>query len=578
MTAQLGFSFLSPLSSPSRAASPTHSRPQSLSPSTNRISATPSTALPPATALPPLSGRRFTRRKPTLRRYRIAPAHPPPPPTKGLPPFKFLSDEEMLQLLGEGYIRGMTEGSRVTTGWKQLDATRIGRISRPKGTKGKYIRLISLPPLVVDVPNESIEGTIRGERAKGLQPSIRMELDEETDDGVMDTGANTFVPTIYMTELLASQYDMPVACMMWPPLPTEVVTSALKAHKRPVSEASTTAGAPSHVRHDELIHQPPAKAYQFPIQDLTRVQRTTLQSAKLLVYAVPPQYLGPVPPPELEIVKEEVVAPWANTQFNTASSLAAIVEGNTKPSTPRLSGFPSGALSPRWGPAVEGLWSKSGTDTAKKRVSSASVRSVESSAPNTAKPEGQEATPAEGQTTTSTWSAGLGSLRSRYYASRAATGPPVTTSQLTTSTSDPANVTSPLSTSSVLSPPSATSTASISGSRSFGSFFSRSTSSPATTTITSTLASTSIVQTTSSSSTASQQQQQLKVDEFGFVAGAESGSFVFDGDDLVPKDVTLGVSTTSSPKAETADAVETPSTAQSTGWRGWGARWGRGNQ
>ncbi|KAG8810016.1 hypothetical protein FRC19_004844 [Serendipita sp. 401] len=122
MTAQLGFSFLSPLSSPSRAASPTHSRPQSLSPSTNRISATPSTALPPATALPPLSGRRFTRRKPTLRRYRIAPAHPPPPPTKGLPPFKFLSDEEMLQLLGEGYIRGMTEGSRVTTGWKQLDA------------------------------------------------------------------------------------------------------------------------------------------------------------------------------------------------------------------------------------------------------------------------------------------------------------------------------------------------------------------------------------------------------------------------------------------------------------------------
>ncbi|KAG8810015.1 hypothetical protein FRC19_004843, partial [Serendipita sp. 401] len=110
-----------------------------------------------------------------------------------------------------------------------------------------------------------------------------MELDEETDDGVMDTGANTFVPTVYMTELLASQYDMPVACMMWPPLPTEVVTSGLKAHKRPVSEASTTAGAPSHVRHDELIHQPPAKAYQFPIQDLTRIQRTTLQSAKLLV-------------------------------------------------------------------------------------------------------------------------------------------------------------------------------------------------------------------------------------------------------------------------------------------------------
>ncbi|KAG8816626.1 hypothetical protein FRC19_011906, partial [Serendipita sp. 401] len=180
-----------------------------------------------------------------------------------------------------------------------------------------------------------------------------------------------------------------------------------------------------------------------------------------------------------------------------------------------------------------------------------------------------------GQTTTSTWSAGLGSLRSRYYASRAATGPPVTTSQLTTSTSDPANVTSPLSTSSVLSPPSAPSAASISGSRSFGSFFSRSVSSPATTTITSTLASTSIVQTSSSSSTAS---QQLKVDEFGFVAGAESGSFVFDGDDLVPKDVTLGVSTTSLPKTETVDAVETPSTAQSTGWRGWGARWGRGNQ
>ncbi|KAG8820005.1 hypothetical protein FRC19_009312, partial [Serendipita sp. 401] len=187
-----------------------------------------------------------------------------------------------------------------------------------------------------------------------------------------------------------------------------------------------------------------------------------------------------------------------------------------------------------------------------------------------------------GQTTTSTWSAGLGSLRSRYYASRAATGPPVTTSQLSTSTSDPANVTSPLSTSSVLSPPSATSTASISGSRSFGSFFSRSTSSPATTTITSTLTSTSIVQTSSSSSSTSQQQQQqqqqLKVDEFGFVAGAESGSFVFDGDDLVPKDVTLGVSTTSQLKTETVDAVETPSTAQSTGWRGWGARWGRGNQ
>ncbi|KAG8829306.1 hypothetical protein FRC17_006789 [Serendipita sp. 399] len=611
LTAQLRFSFLSPLSSPSRAPSPTNSRPQSISPSTNRITATPSTLHPP------VSNHHPARRKSYPRHYRIAPIHPPSAPTKGIPPFKILSEGDMLELLGDGYILGMTEGRKVAFERRKVNPARARRLSRPKGTKGKYIRLITLPPLVIDAIDEDIDGVNRGERPKGLQPSIRVEMDADFDEGeTADTSMNSLVPTVYMTELLASQHDMPIACMMWPPLPADDVASASRATLRPLSGASIVNNT-SHIRQDGLILPPPPKAYQFPLPHLTRTQRVSLQSAKLLVYAVPSQYIGPVPPPELEIIKEEVVAPWANAQFSTASSLVGVVAEEKESTAPRLAAFASGALSPRWGPTVEGLWSRSSSKATEKRDSSLSTRSIESAVTAAAMTdvgagagtaqaannvvEETKATPtppppsssSTDQQSTSGWSAGLSSWKSRaqgYYATRvaaaavAATNEPSTPLTSSVSESAVASITIPVSPSATtttmttsLSPPPASATtsasASMTGSRSFGSFFSRSTSISA--------ASSSSASSGSMVRLSSPLQHQVKVDDFGCVLGADSGSFVFEGEDLVPA-TTLGGAEAGGSAAAAAPAaavVEPPATTTTTqGWRGWGARWGRSNQ
>ncbi|KAG8829777.1 hypothetical protein FRC17_006045 [Serendipita sp. 399] len=602
LTAQLRFSFLSPLSSPSRVPSPTNSRPQSISPSTNRITATPSTLHAP------VSNHHPARRKSYPRHFRIAPVHPPPAPTKGIPPFKILSEGDMLELLGDGYILGMTEGRKVAIERRKVNPVRVRRVSRSKGTKGKYIRLVTLPPLVIDAIDEDIDGVKRGERPKGLQPSIRVEMDADVDEErTADTSVNNFVPTVYMTELLASQHDMPIACMMWPPLPADDVASAFRATLRPLSGGSI-ANNTSHVRQDGLILPPPPKAYQFPLSHLTRTQRVSLQSAKLLVYAVPSQYIGPVPPPELEIIKEEVVAPWANAHFSTASSLVGVVDEEKESTTPRLATFASGALSPRWGPTVEGLWSRSGSKATEKRDSSVSTRSVESAAtaaamtdvgagagagtaqaannvveetkavPPTPPPPSSSSTD---QQSTTGWSAGLSSWRSRaqgYYATRvvvaAATNEPSTPLTSSVSESAVASTTTPVSSSATtLSPPPVTSaSASMTGSRSFGSFFSRSSS----TSVTSSSSASASASSASMVRSSSPLQHQVKVDDFGCVLGADSGSFVFEGEDLVPA-TTLGGAKVGGSAA--AAVVEPPATTTATqGWRGWGARWGRSNQ
>lgn len=70
------------------------------------------------------------KRKPTRRSSRkhtrvtcppihAVPTKPPPPPTKGIAPFKILSDSDYLDLLGEEGIRILAEGRKVSVGWKQ---------------------------------------------------------------------------------------------------------------------------------------------------------------------------------------------------------------------------------------------------------------------------------------------------------------------------------------------------------------------------------------------------------------------------------------------------------------------------
>jgi hypothetical protein len=65
------------------------------------------------------------KRKPTKRKATFATRHqyttlnPPPPPTKGLPPFKVLSDEDMLDLMGD--VNVLMEGRKVDFGWQKKD-------------------------------------------------------------------------------------------------------------------------------------------------------------------------------------------------------------------------------------------------------------------------------------------------------------------------------------------------------------------------------------------------------------------------------------------------------------------------
>lgn len=516
------FSFLSTRASVSRPTSTSQSRSPSR-PTSKML--TPVSHHPPSTHStlhPPSSHHRPKRKDTQKKKYDPTSDRPPPPPTKGLPPFKILSDEDLLDLLGEERIRVLGAGRKVETGWKKIDRSRLRSTTLRKLPKGKYIRLITLPPLDND-KMESYLNSLPRDDVKGIMPVIQIE-DDELAEEVAESGTSLYTPTVYMTEIVASQYDLPVACMMWPPpLPASPLS---RTFSRPVSSVSATSGS-GHLP----IHSLPAQAYQLPLPHLTRVQKNALQSAKLLVYAVPREYIGPVPPPELEYVQEEVLAPWASAPINTASTL---VGESGLPTTPRTPGFGASALSPRW---PEGMWNSRNAESSK-RSSGASQISMTTTAPRKSGDSNGE----EGVPQTATWSSGFSALRARahgYYAAKAANSSTPATPSIAQSASDPSSLSAQAT--SPLAPPS---TAPIAPSRSFSSFFSRSNT-----------ANTSASGTSDSgygSSTADSEQGH----------GAQETT-------------KLEVKLASSP----IESAETPTTASSTpntgrSWRSWGARWG----
>jgi hypothetical protein len=64
--------------------------------------------------------RKLAKRKGTrIPRHQYTTLNPPPPPTKGLPPFKVLSNEDMLDLMGD--VNVLMEGRKVVFGWQKKD-------------------------------------------------------------------------------------------------------------------------------------------------------------------------------------------------------------------------------------------------------------------------------------------------------------------------------------------------------------------------------------------------------------------------------------------------------------------------
>jgi hypothetical protein len=135
---------------------------------------------------------------------------------------------------------------------------------------------------------ESNQATPR--RLRGLTPTVQMEEDIElAEDGNEEDKA---IQTVYMSELIGSQFTEPVYCWMYPRLP--LISSA------------------------DSIQDLPPKSYQYPLPHLTRPQYSVLHKLGLLICAVPRGYEGPVPAP-LEL-KDELVAPWVGKPVRKGSS------------------------------------------------------------------------------------------------------------------------------------------------------------------------------------------------------------------------------------------------------------------
>jgi hypothetical protein len=426
---------------------------------------------------------------------------------------------------------------------------------QPKGKKGKYIRLVTLPN-VPDVHLQEEEHDLinaDGRPAKkGRLPTILVEENEDEDDPTPEKKA-TFVPTVYMTEIVAAQYSHPIACMMLPLLDQANVEAA----SRPTSFSSTSSGvAPSKQR---IVPLPPL-SYQLPLPHITREQKAALHAARLLVYAVPREYSGPVPPPELELVEEEVLAPWATNSHNHLG-LTLGPRIDDVPQSPRGFGngaLPSPGLSPRWGAAVEGLWSRTS-----KRASNASVQSFEganggdmpdksrtsiSSRPTSGiNISAEPKPPVTSPSNTAGWSSSFTSLKSRaqeYYALSRANAPiqpsPLATQVLTPSASAPSiELSQPPAQASGPSP-----------SRSFGSFFSR------------TASSASLGTETTSTSAAKTPLTTPPIDEEPKISSEASNELLFDA------------SKKDSMTIESKDAESATATNTAKGWRGWTGRWG----
>ncbi|PVF93210.1 hypothetical protein CPB86DRAFT_877317 [Serendipita vermifera] len=491
--------------------------------------------------------------------YHFTSMNPPPPPMRGLPPFKILSDEETAEILEKMVALSSLSGRKVTLGWsRQNTKSRVAGKSR--GKRGKYIRLVTLPAVPDVQLQEDESDPVNAEKRlakKGRLPTILVDINEDDEEESTHEKKTAFIPSVYMTEIVAAQYSHPIACMMLPLLDQ----SNLEAASRPTSFSSTFSGAaPSKQR---IVPLPPL-AYQVPLPHLTRNQKLALHAAKLLVYAVPREYSGPVPPPELEIVEEEVLAPWATSSHNHLG-LTLGPRIDDVPQSPRNFGsgaLPSPGLSPRWGAAVEGLWSKTS-----KRASNASVQNFDgngndlpdksrlsvSSRPTsgmsfTAEPKPPVTSPSN----TTGWSNSFNSLKSRaqeYYASTrtnaAAQPSPLATQVLTPSASAP---------SIELSQPPAQASG-PSSSRSFGSFFSRAASSVNLGTEANQTASTSAATTPLTTP---------PINEEPRISSETGSELLFDS------------SRTNSLVTDSKGALTTAPTAAATtgkGWRGWTSRW-----
>jgi hypothetical protein len=311
------------------------------------------------------------------------------------------------------------------------------RSMRPKGAKGKYIRLVTLPPLSApkaaasvdaddgEVPDPASLVRDSGKRnRRGRIPTVLVDDSEEeeehgeTRDGdLKNKRRDKEVPTVYMTELVSNQWERPIPCMMWPP-PTAPTSSSrhssrpssFTSTRRPISSLSRMSTLTSTSTSNQILN-PQTSAYQLPLPTLTPLQKSSLHNAGLLVYAVPKGYTGAVPPAEcvrigeeLQVREEEVVGPWANAQVPTLHSLQTLgdlsgvgspsprgsmfgltsparspLSGNVVTATSGGGGVLSGSLSPRWPAEGLGLWSRAksgaGSGAGSRRGSTASVMS-----------------------------------------------------------------------------------------------------------------------------------------------------------------------------------------------------------
>lgn len=199
----------------------------------------------------------------------------------------------------------------------------------PKGTKGRYIRLITLPPLPPPVPTVSLSGDDFDEpsiltaaptsrKGKGRMPTVLIHDDVVGEEPSKEKEE---ILTVFMTELVEREHKEPVACWVHPKLDISSLKRLAPSPPPPSIVASSTS----------TIYSLPAKAHLFPLPHLSRTQFQSLQALGLLVYAVPSSYQGPVPP--VIVPDDEIVAPWASGSRVGSSLLSGNKKGGNRDST-----------------------------------------------------------------------------------------------------------------------------------------------------------------------------------------------------------------------------------------------------
>ena len=470
--------------------------------------------------------------------------------------------------------------------------------TQPKGTKGRYIRLVtapSLPPPKVEGEEELFTSKLGGRMPTVLIDNEELSEDDEEDDNVKEKSTRNEIPTVYMTELVATQYDRPVPCMMYP-LPVGLAQSTTTSRR--LSTLSTISA------HPTTILNAPSKAYQLPLPTMTTLQKSTLSSARMLVYAVPQGYTGAIPPPECASVGEEVVPPWvsaaaqlpvlhsahghsAGSPRGNALGLSAISPRGSLLNPGRASGGwntldpstavtgPSGSLSPRW--PVEGLWSRArgGGADAQRNSMASSVGSPAPSRPASLLPVEKAAAPSVEEhhdgaaaSATNSWVSSFSSIRAKaqvYYAKdKETTSPSPSNHSLPTSKSDVLPTTGDSSNDSHSSAAMSSSLSTSSATRTFGSLFLRTPSATNSSGVES--SSTSGIVSPSGEMTPSTAGLQTP----GFPALTAGtlgkGEVLFEFTEP-PRDGEVV-------KVEIVEAAPPPPAATASRWKGWGARWG----